>query len=172
MNIKLCIEPEKIKEFFMRNFAVLLVLLMICGCVRIEYTGKTAEPRNNDVLIVIFSDPAGVGKKYTVLGEASVSANYREVSRDRMIAKLRDKAAECGADAIIITEQQVVFDENKAGKQGAFRSAFDQNNGQDNKPFADSIDRDYVNTDRSSRVNANGSNSCFTRIIRAQFIRY
>lgn len=157
----------------MRNFAVLLILLMLCGCVRIEYTGKTAEPRNNDVLIVIFSDPAGVGKKYTVLGEASVSANYREVSRDRMIAKLRDKAAECGADAIIITEQQVIFDENKADNRSTFRSAFDQDKGPDSwKPFADSVDRDYVNTNRSRNANANGSNSCFTRVIRAQFIRY
>lgn len=157
----------------MKHFAFLFIVAMFCGCVNIEYTGKTAEPRDNDVLIVIFTDPAKVGKKYTVLGEASASGNYREVSRDRMISKLRDKAAECGADAIIIKEQQVIFDENKADNRGSFRSAFDQDNGPDSwKPFADSVDRDYVNTSRGRNANANGSNSCFTRIIRAEFIRY
>ncbi|MBQ9786557.1 MAG: hypothetical protein IJW33_00110 [Lentisphaeria bacterium] len=157
----------------MKKFAFFLCAALFCGCVEIHYDGKTAEPRNDDVQTVVFSSPEKVTRKYTVLGEASASGNYQEVSRDRLIAKLREKAAASGADAIIITEQQVISNGRNGGKSSAVRNVFSTDHGPDSwQPVADSVDRDYINTDRSRSTVSSANNSGYTRIIKAQFIRY
>ena len=149
-------------------FAVLL-----CGCINIQYNGKTAEKKADDILVTVYSNAEKVTRKYTVLGEAVASGNYQETSRDRMISKLREKARECGASAIIITEQKVVTDDNEKVPGSAFRSAFDQEGTPENwQTFARSVDREYVNTDRTVHNASSGSNRNMTRIIKAVFITY
>lgn len=149
-------------------FAVLL-----CGCINIQYNGKTAEKKADDILVTVYSNAEKVTRKYTVLGEAVASGNYQETSRDRMISKLREKARECGASAIIITEQKVVTDDNEKVPGSAFRSAFDQEGTPENwQALARSVDREYVNTNRTVNNASSGSNRNMTRIIKAVFITY
>ena len=61
-----------------------------------------------------------------MLGRAVVSGNYQQVTRDRMIAKLKSEAQKCGADAVLIVEQQVLpGDLLRNGRQTGFFTAFD-----------------------------------------------
>ena len=146
---------------------------LFCGCINIQYEGKSVERKSDDTLVAVFSSAEKVTRKYTVLGEAVASGNYQDTSRDEMIGKLRKKARECGASAIIIKEQKVVSngDQELSGK--SFRSAFDQENSSDNwQSLTISVDREYVNTNRTAGNTASGSNRDMTRIIRAVFITY
>ncbi len=158
----------------MKKFLTVFVFaVLFCGCINIQYNGKTADKKAGDVLVAVFANADKVNRKYTILGEAEASGNYLETSRDDMIAKLREKARECGADAIIIKEQKVVSESGKEISGGVFRSAFDQEGTPENwQNFARTVDRDYVNTNRSANNTASGTNRNMTRIIKAVFITY
>ncbi|MBE6356482.1 MAG: hypothetical protein E7058_05140 [Lentisphaerae bacterium] len=143
------------------------------GCVNIEYTGECAQAVAEDANIAVFTDSAKITRKYTVLGQASASGNYQEVSRDRMIAKLKEKAAECGANAILIVEHQVRADQEAAVSNPTFTTAldFDETEGNWRQIYKD-VDRDFVNTRRNRTSTTAGSSNHFTRIIRAEFLRW
>ena len=102
----------------MKKFAALLFAAVLCGCVSVEYHGECAAAREGDAQIAVFTDATKITRPYTVLGTATASGNYQEVSRDRMIDKLRSKAASCGADAMLIVEQQVIAGEAAAVAPG------------------------------------------------------
>lgn len=158
----------------MKNiFAFAAVMLLSAGCVNIEYTGKTANVRDTDAQIAVYTDSAKITKAYTVLGQAVASGNYQDVSRDRMIAKLREKAASCGADAILIVEQQVLLDQARTAANPAFMTAFDYDETEGNwKQIYEDVDRNFVNTNRNRTSTSAGSTNNFVRVIRAEFIRY
>ena len=153
------------------SFAAIAVLL--CGCVNIEYSGTTAAVRETSNKIAVFTDSAKILRPYSVLGTAVASGNYQEVSRDRMIEKLCAKAAECGADAILIVEHQVRNDDNEAAANPTFMTAYDYDTTEGNwKQIYQDVDRNFVNTRRNKTTTTAGSANYFTRVIRAEFIRY
>ena len=157
----------------MKKTAVMFLAALICGCVNIEYQGKTAQLRKGDAMIAVFTDSAKIKTPYTVLGQAIASGSYQEVSRDRMVDKLKDKAAECGADAILIVEQQVRFKEGNVAVNPAFMTAFDYDETEGNwKQLYEDVDRNFVNVNRNRTSTSAGSTNNFTRIIRAEFLRY
>ncbi|MBE6375048.1 MAG: hypothetical protein E7050_01160 [Lentisphaerae bacterium] len=154
-------------------FAFIAAAAFFCGCVNIEYSGTTAGVRESDAQIAVFTDSARITRSYTVLGTATASGNYQDVSRDRMIEKLRDKAAQCGADAILIVEHQVTADDNAPAANPAFMTAYDYDTTEGNwKQLYEDVDRNFVNTNRNRTSTTAGSSNNFTRIIRAEFIRY
>ena len=105
------------------------------------------------------------GVKAVVVGDGIVG--------DRMIEKLRNNAGRCGADAILIVEHQVVTDDNIPAANPAFMTAYDYDTTEGNSKqlYAD-VDRNFVNTNRNRTSTTAGSSNNFTRIIRAEFIRY
>ena len=154
-------------------FALISAAVILGGCVNIEYTGTTAEVRDTEAQIAVFTDSARITRPYTVLGTATASGNYQEVSRDRMISKLREKAAECGADAILIVEHQVVADAKQLTSNQAFMTVYDYDTTEGNwKQLYEDVDRNFVNTRRNHTSTTAGSTNFFTRIIRAEFLRY
>ncbi|MBO5667500.1 MAG: membrane lipoprotein lipid attachment site-containing protein [Lentisphaeria bacterium] len=155
----------------------LLVILsaaaILSGCVSIEYTGKTVAAGESDTKIAVFTDSSKITRKYEVLGQATARGNYQEVSRDRMISKLRQKAAESGANAILIVEHQVISDLDEASTSPAFMTALDYDETEGNwKQIYTDVNRDFVNTRRNRTSTTSGSANHFTRVIRAEFLRW
>ena len=159
----------------MRNLLVTafaFCLFALSGCVSYSYEGKTAEVQPGEVSV--FSDSARIGKTYTVLGKAVVSGNYQHVTRDRMIAKLRDEAKKCGADAVLIVEQQVLPRHVIAntGNKGFFTAFdYDDTNRSWGELYRD-VDLTIGNIGKKPASSENTGIAEYRRIIRAEFLRY
>ncbi len=154
-------------------FCATLAALLASGCISVEYSGEKMPPREGNAKVAIFSDSAKITKAYSVLGTATVSGNYQDVSRDRMISKLREEAKECGADAILIVEQQVLPGSTSATGNPVFMTAFDYDDSSRNwSQLYRDVDRNFVNSNRNRSETTAGSANNFKRIIRAEFIRY
>ena len=97
-------------------------LLALCGCVSFEYEGNREPNPTSDVQV--YTDATRIDRPYQVLGRASASGSYLDVSREKLQAKLVSEARKHGADAILITEQQVVSDGAQRNAP-LFESAFD-----------------------------------------------
>ena len=81
--------------------AAAAVTLVLAGCVSYSYTGEKAPAGSAEAQV--YTDSAKIDFPYQVLGKAVVSGSYQQVSRDRMIAKLKSEAQECGAAGICIS---------------------------------------------------------------------
>jgi len=149
-------------------------LLLAAGCVSYEYKGeKGAEPTTE---VAVFMNPAKVKRTYQVLGEATVSADYRDVPRDRLMKKLISEAEKNGADAVLIVEQQVLPYGSASSPQGRFLTAFDYD--ETNQSWSQ-VYRDV--DQRYGRLFGNGNGTPaaggtvaqgYRRIIRAEFLKY
>ena len=150
--------------------AVLFMLTIFSACVSFEYTGKTEQPTDGDVRV--FEDSAKIKKRYTVLGQATVSGNYQDVSRDRMIKKLTEEAKKCGANAILLIEQQVI-EAGHAASGARFMTAFDYDdtNSSWSQIYKD-VDQNFANTRREKSRPSSGANNDYRRVIRAEFLKY
>ena len=151
-------------------FAAVAALLLTSGCISMEYTGEKLPPRQGDAKIAVFSDSAKIGKAYTVLGTAVVSGNYQDVSRERMMDTLLEKARSSGADAVLIVEQQVI----PAGEvsRPVFDTAFDFND--TNRSWSQiekDVDLTYGEIGKRRPPNIQ-SVSSYRRVIRAEFLKY
>ncbi|MDD3885978.1 MAG: hypothetical protein PHI35_03825 [Victivallaceae bacterium] len=142
----------------------LLAALLGAGCVSYEYDGiRESEPTAQ---VTVFTDSSKIGRQYQVLGQATVSGNYQDVSRERLIAKLENEAKSAGADAVLIVEQQVTPGLVQKD-QPLFNTAFDYD---DEAQSWRMLYRD-VNLNYTSSANT-GTVVNYKRIIRAEFIRY
>ena len=156
------------KKFVYMGFAA-VAALVFAGCVSYNYDGKTEPPVKAAKDIRIYNNAESIGKTYTVLGTAVVSGNSQDVSRDRMIEKLRSEAHKCGATAILIIEQQLIPTGTASGNQ-PFMTAFDYDDTSSSwRQIYQDVDQNFANT-RRVRYNQSSSGSS-RRIIRAEFIR-
>ena len=150
-----------------------IFFLLAAGCISYQYDGGRAEPGEKAEKVSVFSDSARIGRPYSVLGEARVSGNYQEVSRDRMVRKLISEAEKCGADAILIIEQQVVPLAEGQGV-GGFMTAFDYDD--TNRSWSQlyrDVDQRYGNIRNRTSGGSGGSLALrYRRIIRAEFLKY
>ena len=142
----------------------------ICGCISYEYNGKKDEPVKNIREIRVFNNAGRISFRYTVLGTAVVSAYSGDVSRDRMINKLKKEAERCGANAILIVEQRIVPVESDSGSQ-QFTTAFDYDDScQIWSMLYRDMDQNFVISPDTG--NKNVTPGATRRIIRAEFLRY
>lgn len=74
------------------------VLLIIAGCVSIDYKGKTYPPTTK---VDVFWAKEAIKRPYSVMGKAVVSTWYMYQRRDAKPAIIA-KAKECGADAVYV----------------------------------------------------------------------
>ena len=75
-------------------------LLLAAGCVSYEYKGESAGDPSASV--AVFMNATRIRRTYQVLGEATVSGDCRDVSRDRLMNKLISEAEKNGADAVLV----------------------------------------------------------------------
>ena len=147
---------------------VMLAAVLFCGCVSYEYSGESVQPVTGRV--EVFTDSAKIKTAYQVLGRAVVSGNYRDVSRERMMKTLIEKAEKSGADAILIVEQQVL--PSGTVSRPMFDTAWDFN---DTNRSWSQIERDvditYGEVGHKQPQNIQTVNS-YRRIIRAEFLKY
>ena len=153
----------------MKNIFAAAVMLIFAGCVSYSYTGKCEAPVKEEKDIRIFTDAAKITRKYTVLGKATVSGNCQDVSRDRLVARLRSEAHDAGATAVLITDQQVVTESEDSGSSPFF-TAFDADDTSSNwSQLQRDVDENFANTRRMKNANSPGASR---RIIHAEFLRY
>ena len=171
---------------YSRFFAAVSAAILLSGCISMEYTGEKLAPNPPDSKVAVYSDSAKIARAYQVLGTAKVSGNYQEVSRDRMIEKLRSEARKCGADAILIVEQQVIPGDLKVSRTPVFNTAFDYDDTNRNwSQLTRDIDQNFaapegkgialgnrVTVGGGSASSSAGSANNFRRVIRAEFLRY
>ena len=151
--------------------AAAAVTLILAGCVSYSYTGEKAPAGNAEAQV--FTDSAKIDFPYQVLGKAVVSGSYQQVSRDRMIAKLKSEAQKCGADAVLIVEQQVLPEDMiRTGRQTGFFTAFDYDD--TNRSWGElhrDVDMTYGSIGKNAGNNAAPGIADYKRIIRAEFLR-
>ena len=163
--------------------AALAVMMLAAGCVSYEYKGESGGEPSTAVAVFMSSDK--IRRTYQVLGEATVSGDYHEVSRDRLMRKLISEAEKNGADAILLVEQQVLPYGSTAGASGRFMTAFDYDDTSQswNQVYRD-VDQRYSNlfntslqnvitrrSDSSATAGNTGARG-YKRIIRAEFLKY
>ena len=153
-------------------FFAALTMLAVCGCISYSYEGIREPETTGDV--AVFADSSRIGRPYTVLGTATVSGNYQDVSRERMIDKLKSEAASCGANAILIVEQQVLPDDVKRSAAPVFMTAFDYDDTSRSwSQIYRDVDQTYGRVEWRRRDGAGaGTVTSYRRIIRAEFLRY
>ena len=143
---------------------------LLSGCISFDYEGKSEAPVRSAENIRIFNDATAIKESYSVLGTATVSGYTQDVSRDRMIAKLRSEAHKCGASAILIVEQQIVSVNSDSGSQ-PFTTAFDYDDSSNSwSQLYRDVDQNFSNTRRSKHSYV--TPGATRRIIRAEFLRY
>ncbi len=148
--------------------AMLALAATLCGCISFEYDG-TREPEPT-ASVKVFTDKAKIRQPYRVLGRAVVSGDSMDVSRDRLEEKLVSEAESVGADAILITAQEVT----RSGSQSTtpqYMTSFDYD---DSSPGWSAIYRDVDLTYGSVRgtPNDNGVQFRYRRTIKAEFLKY
>ncbi len=167
------------------DFAAAATLLLAAGCVSYEYKGGSGGDPTASV--AVFMNSAKIRRTYQVLGEATVSGDYQDVSRDRMMKKLISEAEKNGADAILIVEQQVLPYGTVSSAQGRFMTAYDyDDSNQSWNQVSRDVDQRYsnlFNTSLQSMItrgnggytgspDAVGGARSYRRIIRAEFLKY
>ncbi len=155
----------------MKNGLFLLMsALLLSGCVDFSYDGRTLPETGNEV--AVYTDATTIGRTYDVLGSASASGDYDRVGRDKLRAKLLDEAKKAGADAILITEQQVVqtaSGERSAG--GRFSTSFDYNNESESwQQIYRGVDNEYGSVRDRGATTAPVNR--YKRILRAEFLKF
>ena len=142
-------------------FSTLLIVLL-SGCISYEYEGGKSEPTAE---VTIYADAGSVAGKYSVLGIATVSGNYQNVSRQMLLEKLQEEAKKDGADGVILLEDRIIPGKTQSG-QPLFYTAFDY----------DDMERSWRQLYRDVNVNFAGKDqtgilTSYKRLIRAEFIK-
>ena len=155
-------------------FAVTAVIAFCCGCVNIEYAGTVAEAYPSTAPVAVFYNASKITRSYKILGTATATANYREAGSDRMLEALKQRARESGANAILITSHRVVSGGATAENVPLFNTAWDYDEMEGNwRLINQDVDQGFVNNMRDSgSYTTSGSTNNFTRIIKAEFLRY
>jgi hypothetical protein len=78
---------------------VLLAALLLSACAHVDYVGRTYTPTSK---VDLYFDEHEVEAPYDVMGQVIARANDL-VSAEKLQAKIMKKAAEKGADAVVIT---------------------------------------------------------------------
>lgn len=148
------------------------LLFVLSGCISYSYDGKSTGKLSEKV--TVFNEAGKIKRPYTVLGRAVVSGPYQQVSRDRLVAKLAAEAKKCGADAVLIVDQQILPDniEGSSGNGGFFTAYdYDSSSRSWGELYRD-VDVVIGNIGQNSSAAGAGSVSDYKRVLKAEFLRY
>ncbi len=154
----------------MMKHAVLLFgcMVLLAGCVSFDYEGGTEPAGNGDV--TVYTDAARIRQPYRAFGRAVVSGDYRDVSRDRLLTKLKNEAEERGADAVLIVEQQIVPKSESHSVEAKFNSGLDYDAEGSMRQMRRDVDLNYGRYKGSTEEVV--TNIRFVRIFKADFLKY
>lgn len=152
----------------LRGVLALPLLLLLSGCISFEYDGRSGGEPTSEVQL--YRKAADIKRPFEVLGTATVSADYTDVSQDRMIAKLKNEAAEYGADAVLIVAQQVIpYQQRNADPRFNTTSDLDNESSSWSQIYKD-VDLTYGSM--RGTPNDNSTVTSYNRIIRAEFLKF
>ena len=142
-------------------FLCAMLALALCGCVSYEYTGSKAQPTEN---VTIFANRESVTEKFKLLGMATVSGNYQNVSRQMLLEKLQSEAGKNGANGVIIVEDRVIPGKSQSG-QPLFYTAFDYDDMERSwRQLYRDVDANFAGKDQIETMTS------YKRIIKAEFV--
>ena len=155
--------------------AALSLLLLAAGCVDFDYQGESfdAVPESETVL---YGPEAKVPADLAVIGQAVVSGDYQNISRDRLEARLREEAADRGATAVRLVSIQVLPEDADARTVAERIDPIETNSNQISPSVRRDFDGGYGTAsytlllDRVETPQPVASRS-YRRIIRAEFLR-
>lgn len=92
-----------------------VLLLSGCATIKLNYgslVSETFTPKSNDFAIILTTED--LNRPYKEIGVISALANYENATYDQLNEKIKQKAREVGADAVIkieygITLQQIII---------------------------------------------------------------
>lgn len=86
-----------------RAFFALVLLILLSGCASISYLGDTFPPTQH---VDLFFSESDIEKDYRVIGRMEATADADELlySTDKFTRAILKKAAEKGADAVVILD--------------------------------------------------------------------
>jgi len=145
-----------------KYLSALAAALMLTGCIHFSYDGRKLDEPSKEV--TLFEQNQKIEYPYDVLGTAKVSADYDNVSRDRMEQKLLDRAMEYGADAVLITGEKVALEDTDV----PMRSDFSIPGFSDSENSSTSA----VRRDFQSYQGDGPTTNLYRRILTAEFIKY
>ena len=86
--------------------ALLPIMLLLSSCINVQYVGKTYPAKPSAAIFMNETEiPA---KNYTVMGKAIATGSYHDYSAEDLKRRLRKKAMEKGADAVLIIDYEVL----------------------------------------------------------------
>jgi hypothetical protein len=105
MNIAAMTYNKKILSLFV---AVNITVILVCGCINVDYVGQKFQRQNNDEDILFFNSNNDVPKDtYRVIGRANVTAPGSSTPEE-IKGKILKQADECGADAVSIVDYKKI----------------------------------------------------------------
>ena len=85
-----------------------LGMLLLSACINVQYVGKHYSPTTS---VPIYTKKSQIPvKNYTVMGKAVASAPYQKFSAKKVRAKIQARAEAVGANAVLVTQYEVVPD--------------------------------------------------------------
>lgn len=169
-------EVFRMKKMLLTVLAAGLTAAFAAGCVHFEYNGESAPATGAAVSLV--RKNACPGKcSAKCLGKAVVWGDYQDVSRDKLEERLREEAAERGANTVLVTADQVVPSGTVVQVDPMLRTmeAVSPNNTYSMNQLQQDFDGGYGQAELFGK-NAPGRNAGtgvirdYTRIIRAEFL--
>lgn len=89
---------------------------VLTGCISVDYkpvdAGVSPAPLNPES-VKVYNDPSKLKEQYHTIGYCIVSGNYSDFSKDDLLNKLKEKAAEEGAAGVVIKTYAVVQNESE-----------------------------------------------------------
>ena len=99
----------KLFSHFLRLVSGAVCLLLLCGCVNFEYTGRAFAPLKQGKVPAWYQSkkqlPAG---KYTIIGRAVIESGLTADMED-LQERLLEEAASRGADAVCLVSAETVY---------------------------------------------------------------
>lgn len=150
--------------------AILLLgcMTLLTGCISFEYDGETETGAPDEV--AVYDNSGNIRRPYRVFGRASVSGDYSDVSRDRLLNKLKSEAEERGADAILLTEQRVAPKSESRSVQSRFNSNADYDGEGSLRQLRRDVDLNYGRYGGS--MEEVSTNARYDRVIKAEFLKF
>lgn len=151
---------------------------VLTGCISVDYKPVDAAIAPAPVSpesVKVYNDPSKLKEQYHTIGYCIVSGNYSDFSKDDLISKLKEKAAEEGAGGVVIKTYAVVQNESErlaqlTDMQNMNSDIFSEGDVGVNgwNRLSSNFDSGYgsIRDKKSVRVYS------YRRVIRANFIKY
>jgi hypothetical protein len=147
------------------------IFLLTAGCVSVEYSGKISPAVSH---VDFYEKKADMKRDAVPVGNAHLSANYQEYSKEKMLDMIKQKARDVGASAVVITSYEIVpsgtVREDQALNDSPSKAwATDDDTKDGLRRMSQDFDYDYGSIGNKQM---NPEVKTYNRVINAEFFRY